>query len=338
MVKKKSLRVLVTGGLGYIGSHSVVELISSGYDVVILDNLSNSNLDFLDGIEKISGVRPPLVVGDVLNIADLNRVFSEYKIDGVVHFAGLKSVGESIEKPLLYFENNVSGTLNLLKAMEAHGIFNFVFSSSATVYGDKNIVPFKENMELDVTNPYGRSKLFIERILGDLSWDSRWNVVVLRYFNPVGAHPSGLIGEDPHRVPSNLMPYICRVASGRSDILSVFGNSYDTVDGTGVRDFVHVIDLAEAHAGVLNFLFENVVGFEVFNVGTGRGYSVLELLSCFEKTNGVRVPYVVTDRRSGDVGVAFADVSKIGSVVGWFSRLSLEDMCRDAWKWEKSRI
>lgn len=337
MVKRKNLRVLVTGGLGFIGSHTVVKLITSGYDTVIFDNLSNSTLDVLDRIESISGIRPPLVIGNVLNIIDLNKVFNDYKIDGVIHFAGLKSVEESIEKPILYFENNVSGTLNLLRIMKTHDIFNFIFSSSATVYGDRNITPFREDMELDVINPYGKSKLFVEGILKNLNYDNRWNIIILRYFNPVGAHPSGLLGEDPREMPSNLMPYICRVANKKTEFLSIFGSDYDTVDGTGVRDFIHIIDLAEAHVGVLNFLFENIVGLEVFNVGTGRGYSVLELVSCFEKVNSIKVPCIVTERRNGDVGMAFADVSKINSIVGWFSRLSLEDMCRDAWNWEKRK-
>ena len=332
---KQNSQILVTGGLGYIGSHTVAELIATGYQVVIFDNLTNSHPGVLDNLETISGQRPQLVIGDVTSAREIDQVFQDYQIAAVIHFAGLKSVSESLAQPLKYFENNVTGTINLLKAMAANNVYRHIFSSSATVYGAHNEVPFKEEMSRGATNPYGRSKLMVEDILKDLSNDPTWKIVALRYFNPVGAHPSGLLGEEPKGIPNNLMPYLVQAASGRLKELQVFGNDYETKDGTGVRDYIHVVDLAKAHVAVLSYMIKKPVNFEVFNVGTGHGISVLEMIDCFEKTNNIKVPFKIVERRPGDVGEAFADVAKIKDLVGWNATHSLEDMCKDAWNWEQ---
>lgn len=331
------MTVLVTGGLGYIGSHTCVEILKTGERLVVLDNLSNSKIETKDKIEKISGKSFKLYIADLLDKDSLDKVFSENKIDAVVHFAGLKAVGESVEKPLMYYMNNITGTLNLLEAMEKYEVKKLVFSSSATVYGNPKKVPITEDMPLSTTNPYGTTKLMIEQILQDICVaDKNFKVVILRYFNPIGAHESGIIGEDPNGIPNNLMPYICRVASGKLKELSVFGCDYDTHDGTGVRDYIHVVDLAKGHIKALERLDKNDCGAFVYNLGTGTGYSVLDMVKTFEKVNGVEVKYKIVERRSGDIAKCFADATKAEKELGWKAEKTLEDMVGSAWNYEKN--
>ena len=328
--------ILVTGGAGYIGSHTVVELVANGYDLLILDNLSNSSPNVLKRVENITGKRLECLVGDVGNAHLLRKIFSEYPIDSVIHFAGLKAVGESVTYPMRYYDNNVAGSITLFQAMAEAGLHRLVFSSSATVYGDPHSVPIREDFPLQVTNPYGRSKLMIEDVLRDISHaDSRWRVALLRYFNPVGAHPSGLIGEDPQGIPNNLMPYVSQVAIGRRPELSVFGGDYPTPDGTGVRDYIHVVDLAGGHLAALKAL-DRLEGAVPINLGTGRGYSVLEVIAALEKASGRKVPFRIVDRRPGDVAVCYADPSVAREVLGWSAKMDMAAMCEDSWRWQSA--
>jgi len=328
--------ILVTGGTGYIGSHTCVAFAQAGRDVVILDNLSNSRASVIDRLEAICGKRPQFIRGDVRDAALLDRVFAGHPIRAVIHFAGLKAVGESVEKPLEYYDNNVRGTLELLAAMRRAGIRTLVFSSSATVYGDPASVPIREDFPLSVTNPYGRSKLIIEDILADLDHaEPGWRIARLRYFNPVGAHESGLIGEDPQGIPNNLMPYIAQVAIGRREFLSVFGNDYSTADGTGVRDYIHVVDLAAGHVAALNYL-DGKGGLLTVNLGTGQGYSVLEMAKAFEQASGRPVPYRFAPRRPGDIAQCWADPALAHKLLGWKATRGLEAMCADAWRWQQA--
>jgi UDP-glucose 4-epimerase len=334
--------ILVTGGTGYIGSHTCVALIEAGYEVLILDNLSNSRRDVIDRLARICGKAPRLVEGDVRDAALLERLFSENPIKAVMHFAGLKAVGESVQKPLEYYDNNVTGTLVLLAEMRRAGVFTFVFSSSATVYGDPASVPIREDFPLSATNPYGRSKLMVEEILADLHRaEPDWRIARLRYFNPVGAHESGLIGEDPKGIPNNLMPFVAQVAGGRRPHLSVFGNDYATPDGTGVRDYIHVVDLARGHVAALDYLdrldsppVSPGESLLTVNLGTGRGYSVLEMVKAFESASGRSVPFQFTPRRSGDIAQCWADPELAAKLIGWRAEFGLERMCIDAWRWE----
>ena len=326
--------ILVTGGAGYIGSHTCVQLLEAGYVVVVLDNFSNSSPEALARVEHITGQAVTLVEGNVNDAALLDRLFDDYPIQAVIHFAGLKAVGESVAEPLRYYQNNVAGSLVLFEAMDQAGVRNIVFSSSATVYGDPVSVPVKEDFATSATNPYGRSKLMVEEILGDLyAANPQWNIALLRYFNPVGAHPSGTIGEDPADIPNNLMPYIAQVAVGRLEQLNVFGGDYPTHDGTGVRDYIHVMDLASGHLKALQWL-ERGQGLKAFNLGTGVGYSVLDMLHAFEEACGKTLPYVVRDRRAGDVACCYADVTLAERELGWRSELGLEAMCADSWRWQ----
>jgi UDP-glucose 4-epimerase len=329
--------ILVTGGTGYIGSHTVLQLLEAGQQVVILDNYSNSSSESLTRVEKITGKKATLYEGDIRDSELLNEIFSKHEIDGVIHFAGLKAVGESVALPLKYYENNVYGTLNLCKAMDEHNVKNIVFSSSATVYGDPTELPLHEKLPTgNPTNPYGQSKLMVELMLTDLyKADSEWNVVLLRYFNPAGAHPSGLIGEDPNGIPNNLMPFITQVATGKREYLSVFGDDYDTPDGTGVRDYIHVDDLAAGHLKALNKLEQNA-GLVTYNLGTGQGYSVLDMVTNFEKASGQKVPYKVTPRRSGDVAACYADPNLAAEELGWTAQKGLKEMCEDSWRWQST--
>ncbi|MCP4128319.1 MAG: UDP-glucose 4-epimerase GalE [Gammaproteobacteria bacterium] len=329
-------KILLTGGAGYIGSHTCVEMLNAGYDIVVVDNLCNSSEQSLQRIEQLTGKSVEFYQADIQDMSALKRIFTEHSISAVVHFAGLKAVGESVEQPVAYYQNNICGTITLCKAMQDHGVFNIVFSSSATVYGDPASLPIKEGFPLSATNPYGRSKLVIEEILRDL-WvsDERWNVTLLRYFNPVGAHASGMLGEDPAGIPNNLMPYIAQVASGKLERLSVFGNDYPTLDGTGVRDYIHVVDLARGHLMALDNMIDGS-GVNVFNLGTGCGYSVLEMVAAFEKAADTKVPYQIVDRRCGDIAACYADPSLAESVLGWKAELGLEEMCADTWRWQKN--
>lgn len=333
------MNVLLTGGTGFIGSHTAVELIAAGHSVVIADNLANSSASVIDRIEQITGVRPKFYQIDVADKSALERVFSENALDAVVHFAGLKAVGESVAKPLLYYRNNLDTTLALLEVMAEHSCKRFIFSSSATVYGMTNKVPFTEEMPAGgCTNPYGWTKFMIEQILRDAAVaDQAMSVVLLRYFNPIGAHESGLIGEAPNGIPNNLMPYLCQVAAGKLPRLNVFGDDYPTPDGTGVRDYIHVVDLAKGHAAALAYSAEHT-GAEVFNLGTGRGSSVLDLVKSFEKVNGLKLPYVIAPRRAGDIAECYADASKAERLLGWKAEKTLDDMCRDSWNWTKKSI
>lgn len=328
------MRVLVTGGAGYIGSHTCVELLLGGYDVLVVDNLCNSKEESLRRVARIAGREPAFARIDLRDEKALAGVFREHAVDAVIHFAGLKAVGESTEIPLEYYDNNIVGTINLCRVMAGAGVKNIVFSSSATVYGDPASVPIREDFPTSATNPYGRSKLFIEQILGDLHVaDSAWNVVLLRYFNPVGAHESGRIGEDPNGIPNNLMPFVSQVAVGKLPRLRVFGDDYDTPDGTGVRDYIHVVDLARGHLKALEKLSQRP-GLVTYNLGTGRGYSVLEMVRAFELVSDRAVPYDIVDRRAGDIATCYADPSLARDALGWTAELGLEDMVRDAWRWQ----
>lgn len=328
--------ILVTGGTGYIGSHTVVELLAAGEDVLILDNLCNSTAEVVDRIEGIAGRRPALVVGDIRDAALLARLFREHPVQAVMHFAGLKAVGESVQEPLAYYDNNVAGTLRLLEAMDQTAVRKLVFSSSATVYGDPHALPIQEHFPLQATNPYGRTKLHIEEMLRDLSRaDPRWQIAILRYFNPVGAHPSGLIGESPQGIPNNLMPYVTQVALGLRPQVNVFGKDYPTPDGTGVRDFIHVVDLARGHLAALAKISPQHPMLCV-NLGTGRGYSVLELIAALERASGRPVPYRIADRRPGDIAACYADPTLARELLGWQAQLGLAAMCEDAWRWQSA--
>ena len=331
------MKILVTGGCGYIGSHTVVELLNNNYEVIVIDNLVNSKKDVIDNVEKITGKNVIFYEGNVQDEILLDKIFSSHKIDAVIHFAGLKAVGESVEKPLEYYQNNLDSTLVLLKVMKKNNVKRIIFSSSATVYGNNKNVPFKESYEIGgTTNPYGTTKLFIERILNDLSVsDPNFSIVILRYFNPIGAHKSGLIGDNPNGIPNNLMPYICKVAIGELPQLNVFGNDYPTKDGTGVRDYIHVVDLAIGHVKAINKVL-NDVGVHIYNLGTGVGYSVLEIVKNFEKENNVTIPYVIQKRREGDIAECYADVSKARDELEFACQYGIEDMVKDSYLFYKN--
>lgn len=330
------MAILITGGAGYIGSHTAVMLLEKGFDIVICDNFSNSSNDVIEKIKKITGKDFNFYNIDLRSKSDIDYLFQTEKIDSVIHFAALKAVGESVQKPLYYYENNLCSTINLLQIMDNHHVKNLIFSSSATVYGDKAIPPYKEDSETSATNPYGQSKIMIERMLEDLHHsDDSWNIISLRYFNPLGAHSSGLIGENPQGIPNNLLPYIAQVASGKLPELKVFGNDYDTPDGTGIRDYIHVCDLAEGHIKALMKLKESP-GYDVYNLGTGKGASVLELISAFENANGIKIPYTITERRPGDTPLSIADVEKAEKELDFKAARTLQDMCRDTWNFQKS--
>ncbi len=328
------MKILITGGAGYIGSHTCLELLQAGYEVVVLDNLSNSKDESLRRVERLTGKIINFYKIDLLNKQELEKVFQENSIDAVIHFAGLKAVSESVAMPLRYYHNNITATLSLCEIMARHDVKNIVFSSSATVYGAPASLPINEEFPLAATNPYGNSKLFIEYILQDLfKSDNSWNIALLRYFNPVGSHASGRIGEDPNGIPNNLMPFVAQVAVGKLVELSIFGNDYPTADGTGVRDYIHVVDLALGHIKAIEKLSENP-GVVIYNLGTGRGYSVLEMVKAFEDASGLEVPYRIAGRRPGDIAVCFADSGKAARELGWQAERGLEEMCRDAWRWQ----
>ncbi len=330
------MRILLTGGAGYIGSHTAVALAAAGHEVVCFDNLSNSRAEVMDRLETITGQSIPLIVGDIRDRTALEQAMRSHAIEAVIHFAGLKAVGEAVAKPLIYYDNNVRGTLSLIEAMIACSVRTLVFSSSATVYGEPQYLPLDEIHPTSATNPYGRTKLMIEEMLTDIAAaDPDWRIAVLRYFNPVGAHESGLIGEDPNGIPNNLMPFISRVASGRLERLSVFGDDYDTPDGTGVRDYIHVTDLAAGHLAALGAISSYNEPISTWNLGTGRGYSVLEMVRAFERVNGVSVPYQIADRRPGDVASCYASPDKAKAELGWEAALGLEDMCSSMWRFER---
>lgn len=330
------MAVLVTGGAGYIGSHTVVELLNVGKEVVIVDDLSNSSEKVIDRIEEITGKRPKFYKVNILDQENFEKVFKENKIDSVIHFAGFKAVGESVAKPLEYYTNNLVNTLIVLNVMKKYGVRNFVFSSSATVYGDPHTCPILENFPLSTTNPYGSTKLMIEDMLRDISKaDPTLNAAILRYFNPVGAHESGKIGEEPNGIPNNLMPYITKVAIGKLQILSVYGNDYPTHDGTGVRDYIHVVDLALGHLKALEKLETNP-GLVTYNLGTGKGYSVLDMVKAFSKACGHEIPYKIVDRRPGDVAMCYADATKAKNELGWEAKYDLDRMCADSWRWQSN--
>lgn len=328
------MSVLITGGLGYIGSHTAVELLKTGRDVVVIDNLYNSKIVVKDRIEEITGKKIKFYNIDLLDREKVDKVFQENNIDSVINFAGYKAVGESSEIPLEYYDNNLTSALVVLKTMKKYNVKNFIFSSSATVYGNSKVMPLKEDFPLSVTNPYGRTKLMTEDILRDLyKSDKSWNIGILRYFNPVGADESGLIGEDPNGIPNNLMPYITKVAIGELEKVNVFGNDYDTVDGTGVRDYIHVVDLAKGHIKTLEALDKNP-GLVTYNLGTGKGYSVLQLINAFSKASGVEIPYEIVGRRQGDVAECYSDPSKANKELGWKAEKDIDDMCQDSWRWQ----
>ncbi len=330
------MAILITGGCGYIGSHTCIELLDAGHDIVVLDNYYNSKPEALRRVKELSGKEFPFYECDIRDAEGLRKIFAAHSIEAVIHFAGLKAVGESVQKPLEYFDNNVGGTITLLEVMREAGCKRMVFSSSATVYGMNNPSPLKETMPTGgVTNPYGRTKFMIEGILEDLCVsDPEWTAVLLRYFNPIGAHASGRIGEDPNGIPNNLMPYISQVAIGKLQKLSVFGNDYDTHDGTGVRDYIHVVDLAKGHVKAVEYAMKHP-GAEAINLGTGTGYSVLDLVNAFQNVNGVPVPYVIAPRRAGDIATCYADPSKAKELLNWTAELDVNDMCRDTWRWQK---
>ena len=328
------MAILITGGAGYIGTHAMVEFLNSGREVICVDNFSNSKPCALDRVRQITGKDFKSYEVDLLDYDALKKVFEENEIDSCIHFAGLKAVGESCEKPLMYYHNNLTGTFNLCKLLGEYGAKRIVFSSSATVYGKPASVPITEDFPLSTTNPYGETKLMIERILKDLhASDNEWSVSILRYFNPIGAHKSGLIGEDPKGIPNNLLPYVAQVATGKRQCLSIFGNDYDTHDGTGVRDYIHVVDLAKAHLKAIERA-EKRTGVEYFNVGTGTGYSVLDIVKAYEKATGARVNYKIVDRRPGDIDECFADPTKAYELLGWRAENNIEDMCRDSYNWQ----
>ncbi len=328
------MAILVTGGAGYIGSHTCVELLNAGYDIVVVDSFSNSKPEALKRVREITEKEFNFYQVNLLNRDELETVFSNHPIDVVIHFAGLKAVGESVAIPLRYYHNNITGTLVLCEVMQKYGVKKMVFSSSAAVYGTPERVPISEDFPLQATNPYGRTKLMIEELLRDLYVsDNEWSIALLRYFNPIGAHPSGRIGEDPSGIPNNLMPYITQVAVGKLKELRVFGNDYPTIDGTGVRDYIHVVDLAKGHVKALEKVLETK-GVEAYNLGTGKGYSVLELVAAFEKVTGIKIPYQIVDRRPGDVAICYADPTKAKKELGWVAERGIEDMCRDAWRWQ----
>lgn len=329
------MAILVTGGVGYIGSHTCVELLNAGYEVVVADNFSNSKGESLKRAEQITGKSVAVYEVDILDSLGLESIFKENKIEAVIHFAGLKAVGESVAMPLDYYHNNITGTLVLCELMKKYEVKKMVFSSSATVYGMDNQSPLTEDLPLSATNPYGWTKLMIEQILRDIAVsDSSWSISLLRYFNPIGAHESGMIGEDPHGIPNNLMPYITQVAVGKREKLSIFGNDYDTHDGTGVRDYIHVVDLAKGHLKALAKVLAST-GIEAYNLGTGVGYSVLDVVKAFEEANGIEIAYEIAERRSGDIATCYADATKAYENLGWKAEKTLEDMCRDSWRWQK---
>lgn len=333
------MNVLLAGGAGYIGSHTCVELINAGHDVIIADNFSNSCPEAVARVEELTNRKIPLYEADVCDKTAVEKIFSENKIDAVIHFAGLKAVGESCEKPIEYYRNNIDSTLTLLESMKKNGVNNFIFSSSATVYGTPETVPLVETMPTgSPTNPYGWTKLMMEQILTDTAnANSDMSIVILRYFNPIGAHESGRIGEDPNGIPNNLMPYITQVAAGRLESLGVFGNDYPTHDGTGVRDYIHVVDLAKGHVKAIDYSAKHK-GTEIFNLGTGTGYSVLDIVKAFSKINNIEIPYVIKPRRSGDIAECYADASKAAKILGWSAEKTLEDMCRDSWNWQSKNV
>ncbi|MFC4799833.1 UDP-glucose 4-epimerase GalE [Neobacillus sp. GCM10023253] len=329
------MSILITGGAGYIGSHTCVELLNAGFEIIVIDDFSNSKPGSINRVKEITGKEYKFYEINILNRNALEDVFSSNHIEGVIHFAGLKAVGESISTPLRYYHNNISGTLSLCEVMNKYDVKKLVFSSSATVYGIPERVPISEDFLLGATNPYGRTKLMIEEVLRDLyAADNSWSIALLRYFNPIGAHESGLIGEDPNGIPNNLMPFITQVAAGKLNELQVFGNDYPTIDGTGVRDYIHVVDLAAGHLKALEKL-RSSNGVEAYNLGTGRGYSVLELHSAFEKTSGRKIPYKIVDKRPGDIAVCYADPQKAKSELGWAAKRGIEEMCRDSWRWQQ---
>lgn len=328
------MTILVTGGAGYIGSHTTILLIEAGYEVILFDNFSNASKESIKRVENIVGQTITLIEGNVCSSEDLDAVFANDSIDAVIHFAGLKAVGESVDKPLKYYENNINGTITLCKTMAKYGCKSIIFSSSATVYGDPHTTPILENFPLSATNPYGRSKLFIEEILRDVYVsDNDWNIILLRYFNPVGAHPSGTIGEDPNDVPNNLMPFIAQTAVGKRAFLSIFGNDYNTEDGTGVRDYIHVMDLAEGHVKALNII-DSLNQVMTINLGTGTGYSVLDMVKSFEKASGRSVPYKIAPRRAGDIASCFANPQYAKQVLNWEAKHDIDAMCEDTWRWQ----
>jgi len=331
------MKILVTGGAGYIGSHTVVELQESGYDVVVVDNLSNSCEVSLERVKAITGKEVPFYKADILDREALEEIFSKENVDAVIHFAGLKAVGESVQKPWEYYENNIAGTLTLVDVMRKHGVKNMIFSSSATVYGDPAFVPITEECpKARCTNPYGWTKSMLEQILSDIQKaDNEWNVILLRYFNPIGAHKSGTIGENPNGIPNNLMPYITQVAVGKLKELGVFGDDYDTPDGTGVRDYIHVVDLAIGHVKALKKI-EEKAGLKVYNLGTGHGYSVLDIVKNFEAATGVAIPYSIKERRPGDIATCYADASLAHEELGWDAQYGIKEMCEDSWRWQST--
>lgn len=331
------MSILVTGGAGYIGSHTVIELVNAGYDVVVVDNLCNSSKESMNRVEEITGKAIKFYEVDILDKEGLTKVFENESIDSVIHFAGLKAVGESVAKPWLYYNNNITGTLVLLEVMNAFNVKNIVFSSSATVYGSPAEIPITENCPKgEITNPYGQTKSMIEQILTDIyKADTEWNIILLRYFNPIGAHKSGRIGENPNGIPNNLMPYITQVAVGRLKCLGVFGNDYPTPDGTGVRDYIHVVDLASGHVKAIEKISTNP-GLKVYNLGTGKGYSVLDIVKNFEKASGVKIPYEIKPRRAGDIAECYADASKAKEELGWEAKYGILEMCEDSWRWQSN--
>ena len=331
------MSILVAGGAGYIGSHTCVELLDAGYDVVVVDNLYNASEESLKRVEKITGKSVKFYEADILDKDALNKIFDAHKIEAVIHFAGYKAVGESVAKPIEYYHNNMTGTLVLCDVMRAHGVKNIVFSSSATVYGDPAQIPITENCPKgQPTNPYGWTKSMLEQVLTDIhTSDNEWNVILLRYFNPIGAHKSGIIGEDPKGIPNNLVPYVAQVAVGKRECLGVFGNDYDTPDGTGVRDYIHVVDLAVGHVKAIEKLKEKP-GVEVYNLGTGKGYSVLQVVAAFEKACGHVIPYEIKPRREGDIATCYCDPQKAKEELGWVAKYGIDEMCEDAWRWQSS--
>ena len=332
------MTILVTGGLGYIGSHTCVELLNKGYDVIIVDDLSNSKEDVLDKIEKITSIRPKLYKYDLKDLEKVEEIFKENKIDAVIHFAGFKAVGESVAKPIKYYSNNLKTTLNLLEVMNKYNVKKMVFSSSATIYGDPGVPEYKEEMGRGKTsNPYGTTKSMIEKILEDVyASDNNWSISILRYFNPIGAHESGLLGEEPNGIPNNLMPYIMKVASGDLECLSVFGNDYPTKDGTGVRDYIHVVDLAEGHVKALEKIEKEGSGEYIYNLGTGTGYSVMDIINTFEKVNNLKLNYKIAPRRPGDLAEYYADPTRAKEELGWEAKRDLDQMCKDSWNFMKN--